>query len=316
MSMILFVSAEPSLSQRRNFSAPLGRKNILARLGAPIAVLLMALASSCGGAEQQEEDSTVEQEQFFATDPFGLEPGLAIVKMNHQGDGSFVVNLLSARQEETTRAPPIKFSGDQNGGSNTEMSAALADETGPVSVSRAVNIPVAGRHLFDVKADGPWTIDLEQPRPSSAPRTTSFSGSNDAATDFFELSSGAKTITMSSYSEKGSYDLSLLDEDDNYAGVSVLDKGEDWTGSGWSASWLTVDIPEEDIYLFNVQADSLWSIEIAEGEQPAGLRQPTGTDVLGVRLDLVIGVLMVPVVLAIIILGGLRGRAREHPGGT
>src|SRR5204862_18883 len=72
--------------------------------------------------------------QLFATDPFGLESGLAIVKMSHQGKGDFIVNLLSANQEETAEAPePVEFSGDKNGGSNTEVAIALADETGSVA---------------------------------------------------------------------------------------------------------------------------------------------------------------------------------------
>lgn len=302
-------------------------RNILARLGAPVAVILVVLASACGGGG--EEDSDVEREQFFATDPFGLEPGLAIVKMTHQGKGNFVVNLLSARQEETARAPaPIKFSGGQNGEGNAETSIALVDETGPINISRAVNIPAAGKHLFDVKADGPWTIEVEQPRPSSAPKKTSFTGGDDAATDFFELSSGVKTISLTTLtsasaatsdettSDEKVYGFSLLNEDGNVAEVSVLDQGEVRSDSGWTTTWLTVEIPEEGIYLLGIRAEGLWSVEIAEGEQPAVSEQPRSINILGMSASRVIGLFVVPIVLGIIIFWGLKGRARKHPGET
>ena len=300
-------------------------RNILARLGAPVAVVLVVLASACGGGGG-EEDSDVEREQFFATDPFGLESGLAIVKMTHQGKGNFVVNLLSARQEETARAPaPIKLSGGQNGESNAETSIALADETGPINISRAVNIPAAGKHLFDVKADGPWTIEVEQPRPSSASKKTSFTGGDDAATDFFELSSGVKTITLTTLASESAatsdettkvYGFSLLNEDGNVAEVSVLDQGEIRSESGWTTTWLTADFPREGIYLLSIRAEGLWSVEIAEGEQPAVPEQPRSINILGMSASRVIGLFVVPIALGIIIFWGLKGRARKHPGGT
>lgn len=299
-------------------------RNILARLGAPVAVILVVLASACGGGG--EEDSDVEREQLFATDPFGLESGLTIVKMTHQGKGNFVVNLLSARQEETARAPaPIKLSGGQNGESNAETSIALVDETGPINISRAVNIPAAGKHLFDVKADGPWTIEVEQPRPSSAPKKTSFTGGDDAVTEFFELSSGVKTISMTTLTSESAatsdettkvYGFSLLNEDGNVAEVSVLDQGEVRSDSGWTTTWLTADLPEEGIYLLSIRAEGLWSVEIAEGEQPAGSEQPRSINILGMSASRVIGLFVVPIALGIIIFWGLKGRARKHPGET
>ena len=41
------------------------------------------------------------------------------------------------------------------GGNNAKAVLALADRSSPVEISRAVRIPEAGDHVFEVKADGP-----------------------------------------------------------------------------------------------------------------------------------------------------------------
>lgn len=279
-------------------------RKILAYLSAPVAVALLVMAGACGGTDSEEEPP---KGQLFATDPFGLEPGLAIVEMTHQGEGDFTVNLLSAMQEETVTTPEaIEFSEDQNGGSHTELAAALVNDTGPGKFSRAAHIPVGGKHLLEVKADGPWTVKVEQPHPTSAPRTTSFNGERTTATPFFELSSGVKTVTMRDYGGEG-FSFSLLDKYGSSAKSSKLDEGKSEAGSGWMAAWTTVDIPEEGIYLLNIKSDGLWSIEITDGEEPVGVTQPTDIKLFGVvPLSLVIGVLVVPVVMGIIIYLGIR----------
>jgi hypothetical protein len=251
----------------------------------------MVVASACGSSGQdsatkeqdqksqlpnEQSSSTEKQDQksrIFATDPFILEPGLAIVKMNHQGNGDFVVNLLSTRQEETATARgPIEFSGDQDGGSTTEVARALAKEQGPVAVSKAVNIPAAGKHVLDVKANGPWTIEVEQPHPSSAPKTTSFSGNNNVATPFFELSSGLKQITMTNLNEEN-FGVSLLDKDGNEAKISVLDKHKGQAGVDREVASWTVNVNQDSLYLLDVQSDSLWTIEIADVDRPVDAEQ-------------------------------------------
>lgn len=251
-------------------------KNTLAVCGALVASVILAVAAgACGGGGQEDPaaDEQVPESQLFATDPFELEPGLAIATMTHYGEGDFAVTLLSTNQEETERTPgPIEFSGgpndEPNDESNTEVAIALADETGPVQVSRAVNAPVEGRHMLDVKADGPWDIEVEQPRPSSAPTMTSFSGDDDAATSFFWLSGGLKTITMNTQG-KGTSAVSLLDKDGNAVSFSSVSEGNDQSDPSLpSTASATIDVPQDGIYVFDVRSDGLWRIEIAEGEQP------------------------------------------------
>ena len=163
-------------------------RNIPAPFCASVIVAFIVIAGACGSVEEEQPPES----QLFATDPFGLESGLAIVEMTHQGEGDFAVALLSATQKETAATPePIEFSNEQSGGSHTEVASALADTSGlGGTFSQAAHIPVEGKHLLQVKADGPWKIKVEQPRPSSAPRITSFSGDGNTATPFLSFREG------------------------------------------------------------------------------------------------------------------------------
>jgi hypothetical protein len=293
-------------------------KNTLTVCGALVASVVLAVAAgACGGGGQEDSaaDEQVPESQPFATDPFELEPGLAIATMTHYGEGDFVVTLLSTNQEETERTSgPIELSGGPNDKpndeSNAEVAIALADETGPVQVSRAVNAPVEGRHVLDVKADGPWEIEIEQPRPSSAPKTTSFSGGDDAATPIFWLSGGLKTITMNTQG-KGTSALSLLDKDGNAVSFSSVSEGNEQSDPRLpSTASATVDVPQDGIYLFDVRSDGLWKIEIAEGEQPdrAGAEPPRGTIMGGVPSETFVGALLgIGLAMTVLFLGS-RGR--------
>jgi hypothetical protein len=293
-------------------------KNTLTVCGALVASVVLAVAAgACGGGGQEDSaaDEQVPESQPFATDPFELEPGLAIATMTHYGEGDFVVTLLSTNQEETERTSgPIELSGGPNDKpndeSNAEVAIALADETGPVQVSRAVNAPVEGRHVLDVKADGPWEIEIEQPRPSSAPKTTSFSGGDDAATPIFWLSGGLKTITMNTQG-KGTSALSLLDKDGNAVSFSSVSEGNEQSDPRLpSTASATVDVPQDGIYLFDVRSDGLWKIEIAEGEQPdrADAEPPRGTIMGGVPSETFVGALLVIGLAMTVLFLGSRGR--------
>lgn len=240
-------------------------------------ILLVIAAGSCGSGGGQDPSGEEQQEgQLLATDAFELEPGLAIVEMEHQGEGDFGVNLLSARPEETALTP-IEFSGDQNGGNDAEAALALAEETGSVNVSRAVNIPNGGEHVFEVKADGPWRIEVEQPRPSSAPRTTSFSGYGDTATPFFLVSSGSKQVTTTNPLGEN-LEISLLDREGNVVEPALVNETDQAGEDPSTDVSTTVDVEEDGIYLFNVQTTGLWTIDVSDVEEPPGDEQPNSKE--------------------------------------
>ncbi len=235
---------------------------VLAVCGVLVAIVVpVVLANTCSGQDSAVNDP---ENQLSMTDSFDLEPGLAIVEMTHQGEGDFIVDLLPTEQGEEAAAPErIEFFGDQNGGSDTKPAHALAQKTGSVDISRAIGIKTAGKHVFDVKASGPWTIQIEQPRPSGASEPTKFSGDDDTATPIFQLSSGLKEITATNPTG-GELAISLLDEGGNeveHVFGGEKDQAEDDPPATASS---TVDIQEDGFYLFDVRADSLWTVEVSD----------------------------------------------------
>jgi hypothetical protein len=252
--------------QKRIGSRP-AIQNALLVCGLFVAVVAPAfIANACSSGGRQGSAAVEEkevEEKLFTTSAFEFEPGLAIVEMSHQGAGSLVVDLLPAERERISTPEQIEFSGRQDGGNNAKAMPALADRTGPVEISRAVRIPEAGDHVFEVKADGPWTVNVEQPHPSDAPWMASFSGDDDTATPFFQLTSGSKEIATSSPAG-GDLEVSLLDKGGNeVAPVPSSDEGQ---AGGDLAASSTVYVPEDDIYLFDVRADNLWTVEISDPE--------------------------------------------------
>ncbi len=238
-------------------------KNILAVCGVLAAivvpVILINVFSGWQGSDEEEPET-----QLSATSPFDLEPGLAIVEMTHQGEGDFLVDLLPVEGEDPAATPArLEFFGDGSDGSSTRPALILAEETGSVDASRAVGIRTAGEHMFDVKATGPWTVRVEQPRPSNAPSPTTFSGNDNTATPLFQLSEGPKEITATNPAG-GKLEVSLLDGDGNE--VESLPEDESGRTEGKLLTTLssTVDIPEAGVYVFDVRADSLWTVKISD----------------------------------------------------
>ena len=179
-----------------------------------------------------------------ATDPFNLESGLAIFRMSYQGDRNFIVNLLDG-----SGTPPA--------------GALLANELGAFEGSQAEQTE-AGQHILDVKASGPWTITIEQPRPTSAPQTIDYTyTTGQTATDFFELSKGLKRFTLA-HDGKRNFTVWLLDKDGEKVPSGLL-ANEIGPFEGSTA----VQVPRDDIYLLQVEADGLWRVE-GEGLNLAG----------------------------------------------
>ena len=253
------VEKEPrkrSRSWRRTWSI-LAVCGVLVALVVPVA-LVNAFGGEDGGEPAAEETP---ESRLSATSTFELDAGLAIVEMTHQGEGDFLVALLPARQGEDAAAPErIEFFGDEEGGEGTAFT--LAEETGSVDTSRVVGIRTAGTHVFDVRASGPWTIRVEQPRPSDAPQPAEFSGDDDTATPLFRLSGGPKEISVTNPSG-GELEISLLDVDGNEVERVLGDEtyGAEAPPATFSS---TDDIPEDGVCLFDVRAEGLWTVEISD----------------------------------------------------
>lgn len=184
---------------------------------------------------EQPKPITLSGSNNMATDFFQLEQGLAVFKMGHQGQGNFIVTLL-----------------DDQG---KEVGFALGNEVGPVSVSNALRIARPGKYVLQVEADGPWNTRIEQPRPSSAPQKTSFSSEDNTATPLFELSSGLKRVSMT-HQGQGNFIVTLLDQEGREVAFALANE----VGNAQVST--TATIPQDGIYLFTVEADGPWTIDI------------------------------------------------------
>jgi hypothetical protein len=140
---------------------------------------------------------------------------------------------------------------DANG---AQVGGNLANETGSPEESQAVQTK-AGRYALDVQMNGPWTIKLEQPRTSSAPQTSRFSGNHKTATNLFKLSRGPKRFEMT-YRGNGKFTAQLLDKNGAKVGGSLANAKGSFKGSR------SVRIPKDGIYLLQVEANGPWSIRV------------------------------------------------------
>lgn len=172
-----------------------------------------------------------------ATRPFQLEPGLTVIFMQHQGNGNFIVDLL-----------------DENGNSVAPMG--VANVIGPFEGSIPVQITQGGQHLLDVQNAGQWQIGILQPRVEDAPEKRNFSGNSPAATPLFELSGGLHRVTLTHQGD-ANFIVDLLDEN----GASVVPMGLVNEIGPFEGS-RAIQVPEDGIYLFSVEANGPWTINV------------------------------------------------------
>ncbi len=122
-------------------------------------------------------------------------------------------------------------------------------------MASAVRIPKAGRYVLDVDADGSWSATVRQPRPADAPEKTSFHGDNNAATPIFSLSSGLKRI-MATHQGQGSFIVTMLDSEGQEVAFALINE----IGTGEYSTTLTV--PQDGLYLFTVEAEGPWMLDV------------------------------------------------------
>ncbi|WP_342423210.1 hypothetical protein [Paenibacillus sp. FSL E2-0178] len=163
-----------------------------------------------------------------ATDFFNLKSGIAIVEATDAGDSNFVIYLY----DET--------------GNSKEM---LVNEIGPYKGKSLVVIPEDGKYMLNVESDGSWKADITQSIPDnikSAPVKLTGKG-NDVV--FARLQSKltrftSKHVGESNFVVKVNDSLLLVNEVGNYSGSTAE------------------SIESDGIYVFAVEADGQWSINI------------------------------------------------------
>lgn len=128
----------------------------------------------------------------------------------------------------------------------------LANEIGSFNGSKAVGVST-GEYILDVSADGNWTVNITQPRQSSASDTRSFSGTGQAATSLFHLGDGLVKFKLT---HSGESHFGVWLKDKNGEDVELL-ANEIGTFDGSKAVGVS-----DDQYILDVSADGPWAITI------------------------------------------------------
>jgi len=185
-------------------------------------------------APAQPEVRTLQGSGNQATQAFNLRGGLAIFHMQGTSSGNFAVELMSQ--------------------ATGQLDALLANVIGNYSGSQAIGVS-PGTYVFNITSEGPWTIGIEEPRPTTAASTPqTFSGSTPMASGFFTASNGLATFTMNHQGD-GNFSVQVFDTEGNMVDLPANEIGP-YQGSQ------AVSLGAGDIYILNVEANGPWSVQV------------------------------------------------------
>jgi hypothetical protein len=174
-----------------------------------------------------------------ASQKFTLTEGLSIFTMKHLGSSNFAVWLM-----------------DGNG----EKVELLANAAGDFMGAKGVGIFASGDYFLDIAANGPWTMDITQPKPETAQSVpVSFSGMGPQVSQFFTLNPGLATF-KTKHNGENNFIIWLLDSKGNKIDLLVNETGK-FDGSK------ATDIKDGGIYCLDidaVDADGNWKIYISQ----------------------------------------------------
>jgi hypothetical protein len=169
-----------------------------------------------------------------ASKRFSLEQGLVIWKITHDGESNFQIHLLDDEGNEVDL--PLNHIGQYEG-------------------SQAGHIRRAGLYRLQVKADGAWSVTIEQPRPETAPESPqSFSGKGPEGTAFFTLSKGSH-VFETTHKGRGIFRAQLLN-----ASGQRIEQVAGVIGNYDGSKAVKIDRP--GIYLMNIVADGDWTVSV------------------------------------------------------
>lgn len=153
-----------------------------------------------------------------------LKEGFLITKAKHEGESNFIVTLYT---------------------SDGEYEGLIANEIGDYNSKQGVMIP-AGNYVFEVQADGEWSLELSQHVPvEDVLKQGSAKGfGNDVV--FMELAKGTYTVT-SSHDGKSNFII--------WANESMLLANEIGQYSGSNIQ----KVSESGLYMMNINADGNWT---------------------------------------------------------
>jgi hypothetical protein len=169
-----------------------------------------------------------------ATKAFTVDGGMTVMRFQHRGQSNFIVDLLTSRGEQVGN---------------------LVNEIGTTNGSTGQALD-SGRYLFNIEADGPWSIRIEQPRPASGrglPTTASGRGHSIAGP---YQGTGAGVRFELRHRGQSNFIVDVLDVDGQELGNLVNEIGS-FQGSQIG------EVPE-GVFWLRVQADGPWTVTMRE----------------------------------------------------
>ena len=166
-----------------------------------------------------------------ATSSFNVSGGLTTFKMAHAGDSNFAVWLLDSQGEKVDL---------------------LANVIGGYQGTQGLGL-AGGSYLLDIKADGDWTVEINQPRAGLPMESATISGRGDAARGPWRLSSGLHRFTLE-HDGDSNFAVWLLDEQGEKVELLVNEIG---AFEGSTAKGL-----DGGLYFADIHADGDWSLTV------------------------------------------------------
>jgi hypothetical protein len=195
-------------------------------------VALTGLRLSDGGEPSAPIQLSGTGEQ--ASCKFQLQGGLSTWKIAHDGRSNFQVSLLSSD------------------GKSTDMKV---NEIGRFSGTQAMRVAKGGEYLLNVKADGKWSITIEQPRPDgAAEKPLDVTGKGPSVTRFVALPKGI-SVFKASHRGDGVFRVKIVDREGR-----VVEQVAAAVGAYEGSKAITVE--EAGIYLVNIYANGEWALKV------------------------------------------------------
>jgi hypothetical protein len=136
---------------------------------------------------------------------------------------------------------------------------------GSFSGGKALGVDADGLYVLNIDADGTWSVTVEQPVPTTAPRTPqTLAGNAQDYSGFFTLASGLATFRLD-HAGSSNFAVILLDKRGEWVDLLVNEIGD---FSGGKA----IGVDASGIYLLDVEADGPWRIAV---DQPTPSSAPS-----------------------------------------
>lgn len=164
--------------------------------------------------------------------------GVAVVTMNHDGDGVFSVRLQRL---------------------DKSFDRLIGSGTGTWKGSKGIFISQPGDYVFSVEASGSWQIDVQWPTPETAPVSEEpfqYSGTGDQAVYFVIARTGEHTTTIS-HDGAGNYTVETMTSE----GRRYINTFHG-TGQTSASSSFVVRGKAFEFLLFNIRANGNWTISV------------------------------------------------------